>query len=44
MAGRVGGQTAKGLMPLALLGDRAAAAALVGRDDDVDEALEEVAL
>jgi hypothetical protein len=44
MGRRVRGQAAKGLIPLALLGDRTAAAVLVRRDDDVDEALEEVAL
>ena len=40
----VGREPAQRLEPLALGGDRPAAPALVGGDDDVDEALEEVPL
>jgi hypothetical protein len=44
VAGLVCGEPRQRLDPLALGGDRPAAAALVGGDDDVHEPLEEVAL
>ena len=44
MRRRERGEPAERLQALALRGDRSPASALIGRDDDVDEPLEEVAL